>query len=268
MEAAALAARTARADALQAQPQGRAPTCKTAAPPPAAAAGGAGSAAEGGDDAAAAERRLAVALAELERWSACEEELTLAFAPEALSAEQRNLVRMKAVALGHKGKSKGGGQVRHLVVTKAQAEKQDEPGRGKRRQRGADSAQPELQPEAELGPSLVTGDNEDPQSSVVFLRKIPRSVGRLELMALGAQFGTRSALCARASLAATELHARNVHAGLHTLGHGLTRACGVGPRQAQSSTLCCSTGAASACCSWRALRRRQPSSAIIQSARW
>ena len=160
MEEQAAAARVARADQLL--------------------GGGSSGSAAGGDPA------MAAALAELERFHGSEE-LTLAFAPAALTSDQRNLVRMKAVALGYKGKSKGGGQARHLVINKPGAVKKDERTWQQRRRGG--EAQSELQPESELGPSLVSGDNEDPNSSVVFLRKIPRSVGRLELMALGAQFG-------------------------------------------------------------------------------
>lgn len=129
---------------------------------------------------------LAAALMELERFHGSDEQ-TLAFAPTALSAGQRNIVRIKAVALGYKGKSKGGGQARHLVINKLGAVKKDDSWRHRRRGDAAQELTPEA--EAEIGPSLVTGDNEDPSSCVVFLRKIPRSVGRPEILAVGARFG-------------------------------------------------------------------------------
>ena len=122
------------------------------------------------------------ALAQLAAFHGQPDELVLEFAPDSLAPEQRNLVRMRAVALGMKGKSRGGGQARRLVVTKPEYQAQQ---REQRQQ-----AAPEPEPEPELGPSLVHGDHEDPNSSVVFLRKIPRSVDRQALQQLGARFGT------------------------------------------------------------------------------
>jgi hypothetical protein len=122
------------------------------------------------------------ALAQLAVFHSQPDELVLEFAPAALAPEQRNLVRMRAVEMGMKGKSRGGGQARRLVVTKPgyQAQQKDQ----------QQQAAPEPEPEPELGPSLVHDDHEDPNSSVVFLRKLPRSVDRQALRQLGARFGT------------------------------------------------------------------------------
>ena len=202
--------------------------------------------------------QLAAALEQLQRFHEDETAMTLAFEPAALSPEQRNTVRIKAVSLGYTGKSKGGGMARHLVISKAGAPKKD--GRSWEQQRRGGPAQVEDQPEAELGPSLVTGDNEDPQSSVVFLRKIPRSVGRLELTALGSQFGTSNAPAASCG----ELDMR-VFARWCSLKSPGVRGLALG--QVRWSTQCCCTGAGSACCSLRAPRRRRRSSATMHSGR-
>ena len=201
---------------------------------------------------------LAAALEQLQRFHEDETAMTLAFDPAVLSAEQRNTVRIKAVALGHTGKSKGGGMARHLVISKAGAPKKD--GRSWQQQRRGAPPQVEDQPEAGLGPSLVTGDNEDPQSSVVFLRKIPRSVGRLELTALGSQFGASNA--AAASCGELNMHDLARWHILESPG-----VCGLAPGQARWSTQCCCTGVASASCSLRAPRRRRRSLATMPSAR-
>lgn len=169
----AAAARAVRADDLEA---GAAPGAEPEPEPELAT-----------DDDPAAAALLEAALARLALFHANADEQTLMFPPDALSPEQRNFVRMKGVALGYKGKSKGGGQARHLVINKSSAPKEPELTWQQRRARrnGVPDGQPGPEPELDTTPSLVHGDNEDPSSAIVFLRKIPRSVGRLEIMAVG-----------------------------------------------------------------------------------
>jgi hypothetical protein len=121
------------------------------------------------------------ALSTLTAFHKDESQRTLEFPAVGLSPEQRNFVRIEAGKLGYKGKSKGGGAARHLVINKP------EPVKDKYELTEVDVLTTEQ--ELALGASRVVGDNEDPACAVVFLRKIPRSVTRQSLQKLGSMYG-------------------------------------------------------------------------------